>query len=169
MIPYPYDAVPGVMDDPAERSAQGLSRSLSWLARIADQMNADAQYNLKLGKQLTEFCETYRRFYDELQAMIAAGTHSKELIAEIVGKTLASRKVSWPTVSQMNDDLLKLYNTAKDTAAWMEANAAQYKQGYSTNRVIATGVDTDDAIKIAKPAGLAKTVGDLRVLFGPLP
>ena len=67
-------------------------------------------------------------------------------------------------------DLTGLYADAGMLADWVEANAAEYKTGFSTNVVVdAQGNMSDVPVKRAKPLAFATRLAAFRTRFGPKP
>lgn len=163
--PFPYEAVAGAVVDPAENEALNLYRQYAWVARLLDEMNAEAELDLKRTMQLVFHCRKFRECLDTLQAHVTAGTHTPARIGDVIRGVFGAKKCAWATLAGMNADLAAIYNAAGAAADWIEANAGGYKRGYSVNREISPGVMTDDPIKIVKPAGVATRVADFRNLF----
>ena len=163
--PFPYEAVAGTVTDAAESDAANLYRQYAWIARLLDEMNAEAELDLKKTMQLVFYARQLRARHEALQARVTAGTHTQAQIGDIVQGVFLAKKCSWASRAAMNADLTAIYNAAGVVADWIEANARGYKQGYSVNREISPGVMTDDPIKIVKPAGVATRVADFRNLF----
>lgn len=164
--PFPYDSVAGVADDAAERDAAHLYANYKWIARLVDQLNDATDLDLKQVMQLVFHSRQFRLAYDSLQARISAGTHTQTQIGDILQGVFLLKKCSWATRAAMNSDLSTIYNTAGTVADWIEANASNYKEGYSVNKEVSPGVMTDEPIKIAKPTGVATRIANFRSLFG---
>lgn len=163
--PFPYEATAGAVRDVIEAEALNLFANYMWTARLADEMNTEAEIDLKRAKQLVFHARQLRRWYDALQAHITDGTHSQAQIADVIEGIFAVKKCRWATRLAMNADLTALYAASGTLADWIEANAGQYKQGYSVLKEISPGVDTDESIKIAKPAAAATRLAEFRALF----
>lgn len=162
--PFPYEAVSGAVLDAAEGEAMALYRQFAWVARLSDEMNTEAELDLKRTMQLVFHARSLRRFHEMLQARINS-THTPAQIADVIEGVFAAKKCRWASRSAMNADLAALYTNSGALADWIEANAADYKQGYSVNKEISPGVMTDEPIKVSKPSGLASRLTDFRALF----
>lgn len=163
--PFPYEAVAGAATDPAESEAANLYRQYAWVARLADEMNAETELDLKRTMQFVHHARQFRHWFDALQARVTAGTHTQGQIGDILAGVFGAKRCAWPTRSAMNADFQEIYNAAGTAADWIDANAADYKQGWSINKEVSPGVMTDDPIKVAKPAGVATRIADFRGLF----
>ena len=164
VAPFPYEGVAGATADPAESEAANLYRHYSWLARLADEMNDEAELDLKRAMQIVFHCRQFVHGFDVLQT-----THTDRLdeVAGVVLGTFAAKKCVWASEAEMEDDLASIQAAALDLADWIEANASEYKQGYSINKEIAPGVMTDEPIKVDKPEELATRLTNYRALWGP--
>lgn len=163
--PFPYESVAGAVTDSAESEALNLYRQYAWIARWVDEMNTDIDLDLKKTMQLVFHSRKFRTWFDILQAHVTAGTHTQAQISDIVQGVFFAKKCSWATRAAMNSDLQAIYNMAGIVADWIEANASDYKQGYSINKEIAPGVMTDDPVKITKSTAVATRLSDFRALF----
>jgi len=161
--PFPPEAIAGAAVDPAESEALNVYRNYAWLARLADEMDAAANLDLKRVKQIVGHARQYRRWYD---ALAARGVAARD---QVEG-TFAVKKCTWLTRAAMVADLLAIYDAALVLADWVETNEAGYKSGYSTNIVLdAAGNTTDTPIVAAKSLGMATQIATFRALFGPTP
>lgn len=165
--PFPYESVSGAITDKAESEAVNFYRQYSWVARLIDEMSLQSDLDLKRTMQLVFHARALRICYDTLQAHVAAGTHTQVQIGDIVQGVFATKKCTWATRAAMNTDLQTIYNTSGVVADWIEANAADYKAGWSINKEVSPGVMSDDPIKIVKTAAVATRLSDFRALFAP--
>lgn len=163
--PFPYEAVAGAITDPAEGDANKLFRNYAWVARLAEEMSAETELDLKRTMQLVFHSRQLRIFYEALQARVTAGTHTTVQIGDVIEGMFAYKKCRWASRSAMLADLAAIYAAAGTIADWVEANASDYKQGYSINKEVSSGVMTDEPIKTAKPAGIANRLSNFRALF----
>jgi len=167
--PFPYDGIAGAATDPAEGEAANLHRQYCWIARLADEMNAEVELDLKRTMQLVFHCRTFRQWYDALQARIGQG-HTQAQIGDILQGLFALKKCIWATRAAMLQDLQGIYDDAGTVSAWIEANAAQYKQGFSTNVVVNDQGDMSDTpIKTTKTTAIATRISTIRARFGARP
>ena len=168
-LPRPYNGVAGAVNDPAESEAQNLFTQYAWVYRLATEMNAEAQLDVKRAFQIALHTRKFRAWYDALQVRAARETLSADPdyptvrpageILDIIRGMFESRKARWPTKAAMVADLVELRTDCGTLYDWMEANQAEYKTAFSTNRVVnAAGDMTDDPIKIAKPAAFATRI-----------
>src|SRR5688572_25694521 len=162
--PFPYEATAGAVTDVAETEALNLYRNYSWVARLADEMNVEAELDLKRTMQLVFHARQLRRWHEALQTHIG-DTHTAAQIADVIEGVFNAKRCRWATRAAMNADFTAIYSAAGALADWIEANAAEYKQGYSVNKEISPGVMTDDPIKVAKPPAAASRLSDFRNLF----
>lgn len=167
--PFPYESVAGAVTDMAESDAANLYRQYAWVARLVDEMNGETELDLKKTMQLVFHARQLRARHEALQARVTHGTHTQAQIGDIVQGVFLAKKCSWASRAAMNADLTAIYNAAGVAADWVEANAGDYKQGYSINKEVSPGVMTDEPLKIAKPAGVASRLADFRALFAASP
>lgn len=165
VAPFPYEAVAGAVRDVIEAEALNLFANYAWVVRLADEMNAEKEIDLKRAKNLVFHARQFRFWYDALQARVSAGSHTQAQIADVIEGVFGAKKCRWPTRLVMNADLSALHAAFGALADWIETNAGQYKQGYSVLKEISPGVDTDESIKIAKPAAAASRLSEFRALF----
>jgi len=161
--PFPPEGVAGAAVDPAESEALNLYRNYAWLARLADEMDAAADLDLKRVMQIVGHARQYRRWYD---ALAARGVAARD---QVEG-TFAVKKCTWLSRAAMVADLATIYSAAGTLSDWIETNEAGYKTGYSTNIVLdAAGNLSDTPIVAAKSLDMATQLATFRVLFGPKP
>lgn len=141
-----------------------LYRQYAWVARLADEMNTESDLDLKRTMQLVFHARELRRLHEMLQARINS-THTAAQIADVIEGVFAAKRCRWASRSAMNADFSALYAGSGALVDWIEANAADYKQGYSVNKEVSPGVVTDEPIKIAKGEHIAARIADLRGLF----
>lgn len=163
-IQFPYQAVAGAAVDPAESEAANLYANLCWVARLADEMDADTELDLKRVMQLVLHCRKFRVWYEALQTR---GVAARPVIEGV----LAAKKITWPTRAEMLADLSALYADCGTLADWIEANAAGYKAGYAKTMVVGNEIDgtpiiSDVAEKAAKPVAFGTRISALRARFG---
>lgn len=158
--PFPIEATAGTKVDPAEAEALNLYRHYAWMARLSDEMHIDAELDLKRTMQLVMHIREYRRWHDALSARSQAQTIG------IVEGIFAQKKCRWASQAEMGEDLAALHAAAGTVADWIEANAPEYKEGYSVNKEVAPGVITDEPIKVPKPQALGMKIAELRAQFG---
>jgi hypothetical protein len=164
--PFPYESVAEARTDPAEAEAMNLYRQYAWIARLSDEMNNETVVDLKRTMQIVFHCRQFRRWYDVLQARIGK-SHTAQLIADVIESVFATKKCRWLTRLVLQQDLSNIYAEAGALADWIEANAAEYKQGYSVNKEVSPGVMTDEPIKRFKSEDIATRISNFRALFGP--
>ena len=162
--PFPYEGVAGASTDPAESEALNLYRQYTWVARLLSEMDAEAEIDLKRVMQIVFHCRKFRSWRDELQARIG-GTHTAQQILDVIEGVFAAKKCRWATRNAMQQDLLDIYTDAGTLADWIDTNAPEYKDGFSTNVVLADGVMTDVPVKRAKPPALATRIAAFRSRF----
>ena len=164
MIPFPYDGISGAVNDPAEAEAANLHAQLKWIARLADEMDADTELDLKRVMQIVTHARKFRVWFEALQARGVAAR-------DVIEGALAAKKLRWDTRAEMLQDLTQLYDDCGTLADWIEANAAEYKAGFARTKVLAMSADgtpvvTDEPIKAVKPAAFGTRVAALRARFG---
>lgn len=162
--PFPYEAAAGVSRDAIESEAVNLFVNYMWVARLVDEMNSESVLDNKRAMQFVAHARQMRRWYEILQARIGA-SHTQVQIADVIEAMFAVKKCRWASRAAMNADLQAIYAASGTVADWIEANAGDYKQGYSINKEISPGVMTDEPIKVAKPAGVTSRLFDFRALF----
>lgn len=165
--PFPYDGVAGAQNDPAEAEAANLHANYKWVARLADEMNTEAQLDLKRVMQIVLHCRKFRVWYGALQARGKAAEG-------VIEGFFALKNCRWEKPEEMVSDLAAIYADCGTIADWIEANATDYKTGYTKGVVIAMSADgtptiSDEAIKAEKPVALAGLLTTLRSRFGDKP
>jgi hypothetical protein len=156
--PAPYDGVSGAVQDPAESEALNLYRQYAWLYRWSNEMNTDADLDLKKLAQFAFHCRKYRMWYD---ALVARGVPARAVIEG----AFAFKKATWPTRAAMLQDLQAIYDGAGTIYDWIKVNATEARR-YTTVTFDANfEVQSDEPIKVAKPPALATRVGAFRALF----
>ena len=164
--PFPYDAVAGVPNDPAESEAVNLYNQYKWIARWSNEINQDAvNLNLKKLAQLTFHCRKFRVWYDALQAHITAATHTATEIGNCIEGVWLARDLTWGNRSQMNSDITAVYDGSGVFYDWVKANQQQARN-YTTAQFDENFENqTDVPIVISMPAAVATRVAALRGLF----
>ena len=156
--PFPYNALAGVANDPAESEAENLVGQYSWLARWSDEMNKDVDLDYKKLAQFAFHCRKFRFWYDALQA------RGNAALDPIQGAFL-KRKMSWGNRAAMSSDLQGIYTAAGTIYDWIVANM-QEARNYTTARFDANFENqTDIPVKVVKPAAVATRVQQFRGLF----
>ena len=157
--PFPYNAVSGVANDPAESEAENLVTQYSWLARWSDEMNKDADLDYKKLAQFTFHCRQFRRWYDALQARGAAN------IGDQIEGAFLRRKMRWLTPLLMRQDLQNIYTAAGTIYDWIVVNM-QEARTYTAIQFDANFENqTDVPVKVPKPAPVSTRVQQFRGLF----
>ena len=157
--PFPYNAVAGVANDPAESEAENLVAQYSWLARWSDEMNKDVDLDYKKLAQFAFHCRQFRRWYDTLQARGAAN------IGDQIEGAFLRRKMKWGNRAAMNSDLTDIYTAAGTIYDWIVTNM-QEARNYTTAQFDANFENqTDVPVKVTKPAAVATRVQQFRGLF----
>lgn len=156
--PAPYDGVAGAVNDPTESEALNLYRQYVWLYRWSDEMNTDADLDLKKLAQFAFHCRQYRRWFD---ALTARGVAARPVIEGL----FAMKKATWATRAAMLQDLQALYDGAGTIYDWIKANATEARRYTVATFDENFDVQSDEPIKVAKPAALATRVGAFRALF----
>ncbi len=159
--PFPYDGMAGAINDPAEAEARNLHENYKWIARLADEMDAESELDLKRCMQIVLHCRKFRLWYEAL-APRASGMDAIE-------GHFAMKKCRWSSAAACKKDLGDLYADAGALADWIEANVPEYKQGFAIVKVVSDGVLTDEPIKRAKPPELADRLTAFRSRFGAKP
>ena len=157
--PFPYNAIAGVANDPAESEAENLVTQYSWVARWSDEMDKDTDLDYKKLAQFAFHCRKFRVWYDALQVRGAAN------IGDAIEGTFLRRKMKWGNRAAMNSDLTAIYDAAGVIYAWIVANM-QEARSYTTAQFDANFENqTDVPVKIAKPVAVATRVSQFRALF----
>jgi len=175
-LPIPYDALLGAVNDPAEHEALNLRTQYAWLYRLARDMNDEIELDLKRAAQLALHTRKFRLWYDKLVVRMANETiaadpdypvvRAQGEIRAVIEGAFALRRTRWATRAAMVQELQAFHAEAGTLYDWMEANAAAYKQGFSTNRVVSADGDmTDVPIKITKPPEFATRIAAFLALF----
>ena len=163
--PFPYNAVAGVANDPAESEAENLLAQYSWLARWSDEMNKDVDLDYKKLAQFAFHCYKFRVWYDALQARITAGTHTPAQIGDCLEGVFRKRKMGWGNRAAMNSDLQDIYAAAGVVYDWIKTNM-QEARNFTTAQFDANFINqTDVPVKVVKPAALATRIAQFRGLF----
>ena len=156
--PFPYNAVAGIPNDPAESEAENLVAQYSWLARWSDEMNTDTDLDYKKLAQFAFHCRKFRRWYDALQA------RGNTALDPIQGAFL-KRKMSWGNRAAMNSDLTDIYTAAGTIYDWIVANM-QEARSYGTVSFDANFENqTDTPVRVVKPAAVSTRMQQFRGLF----
>lgn len=163
--PFPYDAVAGVPNDPAESEAANLYNQYKWLARWSDEINADAsELNLKKLAQLTFHCRKFRLYHEALQARIG-GTHSAIEISNCIEGMWLMKDLSWGNRSQMTADIAAIYAEAGTFSDWVIANQQAARQFTTLEFDSNFESQIDVPIVVPMPAAVANRIATLRGLF----
>ena len=160
--PFPYDGIAGATLNPAEREAIDLYIAHTWVARLVNEMDQDADLNLK---KIFQFVHHSQMFVASFDALAARGPSS----APVVSGFMQFKGSTWASNAAMNADLQAIRDKAEAGVNWIEANATEYKSGFATRMVNANGDESDVAIVTTKPAFIATYLAQFRALFGPTP
>lgn len=157
--PFPYNAISGVANDPAESEAENLVAQYAWLARWSDEMNKDADLDYKKLAQFAFHCRRFRQWYDALQVRGAAN------IGDQIEGAFLRRKMRWLTPLLMRQDLQDIYTASGTIYDWIVVNM-QEARSYTTAQFDANFENqTDVPVKVAKPTAVATRVQQFRGLF----
>ena len=157
--PFPYNAIFGVPNDPAESEAENLVGQYSWLARWSDEMNNDTDLDYKKLAQFAFHCRKFKVWYDALQARGAAN------IGDVIEGAFLRRKMKWGNRAAMNSDLTAIYDAAGVIYAWIVANM-QEARSYTTAQFDANFENQSDVpVRVSKPVAVATRVQQFRGLF----
>jgi len=157
--PFPYNAISGVANDPAESEAENLVAQYSWLARWSDEMNTDIDLDYKKLAQFAFHCRKFKVWYDALQARGAAN------IGDQIEGAFLRRKMKWGNRAAMNSDLTAIYDAAGAIYVWIVANM-QEARSYTTAQFDANFENqTDVPVKVIKSAAVAIRIQQFRGLF----
>lgn len=179
-IPFPYNATAGVPNDPAEPEIIALYSQMAWIARLSNEMNGAAELNLKRVFQLVLHMRKYRSWFSKLDARRQREGVSQDpdwafnrpagQIGAMIRGFLMAEKMTWASQAAMLTDLAALNTNCGTFADWIEANAVEYKNGYTTATVVGTDADgvpivSDTAITSPMPAAFQTRVAALRANF----
>lgn len=162
--PFPPEALPGAVTDPAESEAHNLYMQYGHLARLWEAMSQDPEVDLKRVYQVVLHSRKFRQWFDALQARIGRG-HTAAQIGDMIAATFARKGVVWASRAAMNADLTAIYDNAGTVSTWADNNAAVYKTGFSRNIVVSDEVTTDEPVKITKTAQHTNFIASARALW----
>lgn len=168
--PFPYDAFAGGVSDPIERVLPSLLSAYSWLARIADELNAEGELNLKRVNDLVEFSHQYRRGLDLVQMHIQArlGKTAKELEEQFaavhaerpqeiaMAVDYAATRQDSDAVANIAGTVRSLFAMKKCTWASIAAMNADFQRIYNAATLISEWIEANetaykDGFTIVKP------------------
>lgn len=156
--PFPYEAVSGRSN--IDQYAVQLYGNFMWLARWSNEINADADLDLKKIAQFAfKHCLGYRKAYEALTAVEASA-----VAKHAVRSVFAMKAVVWPTDAEMLADLAAIYNACGTIYNWIDANLPAAKS-FSTRTFDATGKETEVPLTIAKPGAVQTRIAAFRALF----
>lgn len=163
-IPFPYDAIAGSVNDPAERLMMAAYDNFKWVARLIDEMNAEEEQDLKRTFQVIMHSRRFRSQWLELRQ------YPTDEVLPVIKGFFMMKGVEWKDDQQMLTDLDEVTNDIYELADWLETNTPEYKDGFTTVKIVAISAEgeattTDEALKAAKPQELADKLTTIRGKF----
>src|SRR3990167_2948984 len=158
--PFPYNAVAGVANDPAESEAENIVSQYCWLDGWSDEMNKDIDLDYKKLAQFAFHCRKFRFWYDALQARGAPN------IVDAIEGAFMLRKMKWGNRAAMNSDLTSIYNASGTIYDWIVVNM-QEARSFTVVQFDANFENQSDVpVKIVKSPTVATRIQQFRGLFG---
>lgn len=156
--PAPYNGVSGRNN--LSNYAIALRGHYEWLYRWSDEMNTDAQLDLKkLAQFIYRHCLGFQAAYAALN-----DANAGPVMAAAVRTEFADQGIAWPDDATMKADLTTINNACNTMYTWVENNFPQAKS-FATRTFDAQGNEIEVPNVVTKPAGLQTRINQFRALF----